>query len=89
MTTRLVISAAAIALAFAAAPASAVKMASCTQKNMAKADAMLMKMPDSNMNKSTGMNEMKAAKDAMGQKDMNGCMSHLDAAMKAGMSKSM
>jgi hypothetical protein len=42
-----VVSAAAIAgLMFAAAPASAMKMASCSQKNMDKTDAMLMKMPD-------------------------------------------
>ena len=42
-----VVSAAAVALLiFAAAPASAMKMASCNQKNMDKADAMLMKMPD-------------------------------------------
>ena len=46
MISKLVSAAAIAALIFAAAPASAMKMASCNQKNMDKADAMLMKMPD-------------------------------------------
>ena len=45
MISKVVSAAAIAALIFAAAPASAMKMASCNQKNMDKADAMLMKMP--------------------------------------------
>ena len=85
MISKLLASTAIVALALAVAPASA-KMASCTTKNLDKTNAMLTKMPDSDA-KTTGMTEISAAKDAMGQKDMKGCMSHLDAAMKAGMSK--
>ena len=84
---KLIASAAIAALAFTAVPASAAKMASCSQKNMDKTNAMLDKMPMTNMNKMTGQNEMNQAKMAMGQKDMKGCMTHLDAAMKAGMAK--
>jgi hypothetical protein len=71
----------------AAAPASAMKMASCTQKNMDKSDAMLMKMPDGE-NKTMGMQEMTSAKSSMSQKDMAGCQDHLNKAMKMGMMKS-
>ena len=46
MISKVVSAAAVAALIFAAAPASAMKMASCNQKNMDKTDAMLMKMPD-------------------------------------------
>jgi hypothetical protein len=83
-----VVSAAAIAvLIFAAAPASAMKMASCNQKNMDKTDAMLMKMPDGE-NKTDGMQEMTSAKSSMSQKDMAGCKDHMNKAMKMGMMKS-
>ena len=73
-------------LIFAAAPASAMKMASCTQKNMDKADAMLTKMPDGE-NKMMGMQEMTSAKSSMSQKDMAGCQDHMNKAMKMGMMK--
>ena len=73
-------------LIFAAAPASAMKMASCTQKNMDKADAMLMKMPDGE-NKMMGKQEMTSAKSSMSQKDMAGCQDHMNKAMKMGMMK--
>ena len=74
-------------LIFAAAPASAMKMASCNQKNMDKADAMLMKMPDGE-NKTMGMQEMTSAKSSMSQQDMAGCQDHMNKAMKMGMMKS-
>jgi hypothetical protein len=73
------------ALMFGAAPASAMKMASCNQKNMDKADAMLMKMPDGE-NKTMGMQEMTSAKSSMSQKDMG--QDHMNKAMKMGMMKS-
>ena len=84
---KLIALAASAVLVLAVAPASAAKMAACTQKNIDKTDAMINQMPMTNMKKMTGMNEMSQAKMAMGQKDMKGCMTHLDAAMKAGMSK--
>ena len=74
-------------LIFAAAPASAMKMASCNQKNMDKADAMLMKMPDGE-NKTMGMQEMTSSKSSMSQQDMAGCQDHMNKAMKMGMMKS-
>ena len=74
------------AMMFAAVPASAMEMASCTQKNMTKTDAMLMKMPDGE-NKTMGMQEMNSAKSSMSQKDMAGCADHMNKAMKMGMMK--
>ena len=87
MIFKLVSAAAIAALMFTAAPASAMKMASCNQKNMDKADAMLMKMPDGE-NKTMGMQEMTSAKSSMSQKDMAGCQDHMNKAMKMGMMKS-
>jgi hypothetical protein len=87
MISRIIGGAAVAALVFAAAPASAMKMASCNQKNMDKADAMLMKMPDGE-NKMMGMQEMTSAKSSMSQKDMAGCQDHMNKAMKMGMMKS-
>jgi hypothetical protein len=75
------------ALTLAAAPASAAKMAACNQKNMDKADAMLMKMPDG-ADKTMGMQEMTSAKSSMSQQDMPGCQDHMSKAMKIGMTKS-
>jgi hypothetical protein len=49
----------------------------CNQKNMDKADAMLMKMPDGE-NKTNGMQEMTSAKSSMSQKDMAGCQDHMN-----------
>ena len=87
MISKVVSTAAVAALMFAAAPASAMKMASCNQKSMDKTDAMLMKMPDGE-NKTNGMQEMTSAKSSMSQKDMAGCQDHMNKAMKIGMMKS-
>jgi hypothetical protein len=87
MISKVVCTAAVAALIFADTPASAMKMASCNQKNMDKADAMLMKMPDGE-NKMMGMQEMTSAKSSMSQKDMAGCQDHMNKAMKMGMMKS-
>ena len=64
MISKVVSAAAVAALIIAAAPASAMKMASCNQKSMDKTDAMLMKMPDGE-NKTNGMQEMTSAKSSM------------------------
>ena len=88
MISKVASAAAVAALMFAAAvPASAMKMASCNQKNMDKTDAMLMKMPDGE-NKTNGMQEMTSAKSSMSQKDMAGCKEHMNKAMEMGMMKS-
>jgi len=87
MISKVVSAAAVAALIVAAAPASAMKMASCNKKNMDEADAMLMKMPDGE-NKTMGMQEMTSAKSSMSQKDMAGCKDHMNKAMEMGMMKS-
>jgi arginine utilization protein RocB len=85
MISKVASAAAVAALMFAAVPVSAMKMASCNQKNMD--NAMLMKMPDGE-NKTNGMQEMTSAKSSMSQKDMAGCQDHMNKAMKMGMMKS-
>jgi hypothetical protein len=84
MISKVASAAAVAALMFAAVPASAMKMASCNQKNMDKTDAMLM----DGENKTNGMQEMTSAKSSMSQKDMAGCQDHMNNAMKMGMMKS-
>jgi hypothetical protein len=70
-----------------AGPASAAKMAACTEASMSKADAKIMKMPDGE-NKTMAMQEMTSAKSSMSQKDMAGCSDHMGKAMKSSMMKS-
>jgi len=48
---------------------------------MAKADGMMMKMPDGE-NKAMTMQEMTAAKRSMSQQDMAGCSMHMNKARK-------
>ena len=70
------------ALVMVAIPASAKsKMNGCSEAGMAKADAMMMKIPDGE-NKTMAMQEMTSAKSSMSQKDMAGCSSHMNKAMK-------
>jgi hypothetical protein len=69
-------------VATSAVPASAKsKMSGCSEAGMAKADAMMMKMPDGE-NKTMAMQEMTAAKSSMSQQDMAGCSMHMSKAMK-------
>ena len=69
----------------AAVPASAKsKMMGCSDASMAKADDMMMKMPDGE-NKTMAMQEMTTAKSSMSQKDMAGCSMHMNKAMKMSM----
>jgi hypothetical protein len=82
MTFRIVTAAAIAAIVFANGSASAAKM-TCTDQNIAKADEMVMKMPDG-PNKTAGMQEMTSAKSSMSQKDMAGCQSHMNKAVKMG-----
>ena len=71
----------------AAVPASAKsKMMGCSDASMAKADDMMMKMPDGE-NKTMAMQEMTTAKSSMSQKDMAGCSMHMNKAMKMSMMK--
>jgi hypothetical protein len=70
------------ALVMVAIPASAKsKMTGCSEAGIAKADAMMMKMPDGE-NKTMAMQEMTSAKSSMSQKDMAGCQMHMSKAMK-------
>jgi hypothetical protein len=85
MTFRIVAAAAIAAIVFANGSASAAKM-TCTDQNIAKADEMVMKMPDG-PNKTAGMQEMTSAKSSMSQKDMAGCQTHMNKAMKMGSTK--
>jgi hypothetical protein len=84
-----IVCAAIIAVAtIAAVPASAKsKMMGCSDASMAKADDMMMKMPDGE-NKTMAMQEMTSAKSSMSQRDMAGCSMHMNKAMKMGMMKS-
>ena len=74
------------AVLFAVAPASAKGM-KCTEASMAKANDMMMKMPDGD-NKTMGMKEMTMAQDSMGMKKMGDCSMHMSKAMRMGMMKS-
>ena len=85
MISKVVTAAAIAAVVFANGSASAAKM-TCTDQNIAKADEMVMKMPDG-PNKTAGMQEMTSAKSSMSQKDMAGCQSHMNKAMKMGSTK--
>ncbi|WP_371422593.1 hypothetical protein [Tardiphaga sp.] len=82
MICKLACVAAVAVVAMSAVPASAKsKMSGCTEAGMAKADGMMMKMPDGE-NKTMAMQEMTAAKSSMSQKDMAGCSMHMSKAMK-------
>ena len=86
MTKGILMVLAATTVLFAVAPASAKEM-KCTEANMAKANDMMMKMPDGD-NKTMGMKEMTMAQDSMGMKKMGDCSMHMGKAMKMGMMKS-
>jgi hypothetical protein len=57
------------------------KMSGCSEAGMAKAEGMMMKMPEGE-NKTMAMQEMTAAKSSMSQQDMAGCSMHMSKAMK-------
>jgi hypothetical protein len=66
----------------AASPVSAKsKAGNCSDDGIAKADAAVMKMADGE-NKTMAMQEMTSAKSSMSQKDMAGCSTHINKAMK-------
>ena len=76
----LVLPAAAIAaIALTTLPASAAKMhaASCSSDNIAKAEAMVDGMPDTDTNKQTGFKEMTDANEALVGGKMGECAMHL------------
>jgi hypothetical protein len=82
MISRLACVAAVAIVAMTAVPALAKsKMAGCSEASMAKADGMMMKMPEGE-NKTMAMQEMTAAKSSMSQQDMAGCSMHMNKAMK-------
>jgi hypothetical protein len=57
------------------------KAGNCTDDGLAKADAAVMKMADGE-NKTMAMQELTSAKSSMSQKDVAGCSSHMNKAMK-------
>ena len=88
MTSKIVCAAVIAIATMVAVPAFAKsKMSGCSEASMAKADGMMMKMPDGE-NKTMAMQEMTAAKSSMSQQDMAGCSMHVNKAMKMTMMKS-
>jgi hypothetical protein len=82
MSCKLAYAAVIAVVAMTAVPAFAKsKMTGCTEAGMAKADGMMMKMPDGE-NKTMALQEMTAAKSSMSQQDMAGCSMHMSKAMK-------
>ncbi len=81
---QLVLPVAAIAaIAFAAAPASAAKMhaAGCSGDSIAKAEATVDAMPDTDTNKQMGYKEMTDANEALVSGKMGECAMHLNKVM--------
>jgi hypothetical protein len=70
---------AAITLGFAS---SAFAM-DCTQENLDKLDKQVTALTDKTVQESA-MKEVQMAKDLMAKKDLPGCTTHIDSAMKAG-----
>ncbi len=82
MISKLACAAVVAVVTMAAVPASAKsKMMRCSEASLAKADGMMMKMPDGE-NKTMAMQEMTAAKSSMSQQDMASCSMHMNKAMK-------
>ena len=72
----------AFVLAFAPAHAQTAAMkAECTQAEMTKMESDTAKMTNA-ATKSNALKEMTMAKEMMAKKDMTGCMTHMDNAMK-------
>jgi hypothetical protein len=72
------------AIAFAAAPASAAKvhaMTGCSGDSIAKAEATVDAMPDTDTNKQTGYKEMTDANEALVSGKMGECAMHLNKVM--------
>jgi hypothetical protein len=70
-------------IAFAATPASAAKMKAvgCSSDAIAKAEAMVDGMPDTDTNKQTGYKEMTDANEALVSGKMGECAMHLNKVM--------
>ena len=71
------------AIAFATLPASAAKMQAvgCSGDSIAKAEATVDAMPDTDANKQTGYKEMTDANEALVSGKMGECAMHLDKVM--------
>ena len=77
--TTLAVSAIALVMAFSTVRAQAAT--ECTEAEMAKMETETGKVTDAAM-KAKMMEEMKMAKEMMGKKDLAGCATHMDNAMK-------
>ena len=75
-----------VAIAYAAVPASAAKMAGCSGENLSKTESMIDAMADGE-GKITAQKEVALAQTAMLDGKMGACAVHLTKAMHVGTSK--
>ena len=75
-----------VAIAYAAVPASAAKMAGCSGENLSKTESMIETMADGE-GKSAAQKEVALAQTAMLGGKMGACGAHLSKAMHADMTK--
>jgi hypothetical protein len=80
------VGAAAMAVVFAVAPASAAKMAGCSGENLSKTESRIETMADGE-GKMVAQKEMAHAQDSLLSGKMGACAAHLSKAMHAGESK--
>jgi hypothetical protein len=81
MLKSIYLTAALLALSVISPVLAASDMMECTDASMSKMKTGVMAMQDGEK-KTMAMNEMKMAEDMMMKKDMKGCMTHMDNAMK-------
>ena len=75
-----------VAIAYAAVPASAAKMAGCSGENLSKTESMIEAMADGE-GKTAAQKEIAQAQDALLSGKMGACAVHLSKAMHAGTMK--
>jgi hypothetical protein len=86
MINKLLGAAAMVAIAYAAVPASAAKMAGCSGENLSKTESMIEAMADGE-GKMAAQKEVAQAQEAMLGGKMGVCSAHLSKAMHTGMGK--
>jgi hypothetical protein len=86
MINKLLGAAAIAAVAFAAVPASAAKMAGCSGENLTKTESRIETMADGE-GKTVAQKEVAQAQDALLSGKMGACAAHLSKAMHSGASK--
>jgi hypothetical protein len=86
MVNKFLGAAAMVAIAYAAVPASAAKMAGCSGENLSKTESMIEAMADGE-GKMAAQKEVAQAQEAMLGGKMGVCSAHLSKAMHTGMAK--